>query len=106
MLRRWTAKSPGWAPPDRGPDQGHPQKYVDKAYVVWSCPMGLRWPGWDSQNQDFWNLCSQTLPAAPRPSSPASHGPLTPQGCLNLLFGRIAKISGRGVHWVALGSLV
>eukprot|EP00983_Pelagomonas_calceolata_P082518 1155955-Pelagomonas_calceolata.AAC.3 len=34
----------------------------------------------------------------------ASHTPRTLQGCLNFLFGRLAKVSGRGLRWAGRGS--
>eukprot|EP00983_Pelagomonas_calceolata_P017765 557628-Pelagomonas_calceolata.AAC.2 len=83
--------------------QGHPQNCADEACVVWSCSRGLRWPGWESQNQNLWNLCYQILPAAPQHQPLPSPAPLTLQGCLELLFGRLAKVSGQGVPWVGLG---
>eukprot|EP00983_Pelagomonas_calceolata_P054023 1143533-Pelagomonas_calceolata.AAC.1 len=49
--------------------QGHPQKYDTEVCVVWSCSGDLgRWPGLESQNQNFLNLCFQTLHATPHRS--------------------------------------
>eukprot|EP00983_Pelagomonas_calceolata_P071759 1151392-Pelagomonas_calceolata.AAC.6 len=47
---------------------------------------------------NFLSQQTSTVPAT------ASHAPLTPQGCLNFLIERLAKVSGQGVRWVGLDS--
>eukprot|EP00983_Pelagomonas_calceolata_P020584 647697-Pelagomonas_calceolata.AAC.3 len=48
-----TVKFPERATSRPRTQQGHPLEYADEACVDWSCSEGLRWLGWESQNQYF-----------------------------------------------------
>eukprot|EP00983_Pelagomonas_calceolata_P021420 671430-Pelagomonas_calceolata.AAC.1 len=75
--------------------QEHPIRYADEVCATWSCSRGLRWPGWESQTQNFWNLCSQIKTAAPR--SPKLGCP-DKKFCLASLpsFGADGRLAGSG----------
>eukprot|EP00983_Pelagomonas_calceolata_P078741 1154358-Pelagomonas_calceolata.AAC.7 len=48
-----------------------------------------------SGQEDFQKICTA--------SATASHAPLTLQGYQAVLFGRVAKVSRRGVRWAGQG---
>eukprot|EP00983_Pelagomonas_calceolata_P099052 1158418-Pelagomonas_calceolata.AAC.11 len=103
MVRRWTAKSLDRITPRPPTQQGYSQKN-DEVYVDWSCSGGLRWPGWESQNQNLVVFPTKLCPLHPssriacktrcKDSYDTSHclsWPLTQQGCQAVLFERPAK---------------
>eukprot|EP00983_Pelagomonas_calceolata_P085348 1156532-Pelagomonas_calceolata.AAC.15 len=106
LVCRWTAKFPERSTPKHPTQQDHPQKYADKVGLTGPVPGGLRWPGWESQYQNFVVFLLPTLPLAPQnptPPATASHAPLTLQGCQAVLQGSLTKVSGSGVRWVGQG---
>eukprot|EP00983_Pelagomonas_calceolata_P119304 1160590-Pelagomonas_calceolata.AAC.11 len=75
-------------------------EYPMKGFTGSACQVSGWMVGWLAQVKN----CQQKFPK--HLHSTASHTLLTLQGCQAVLFGRAAKIPGRGVPWAGQGSQV
>eukprot|EP00983_Pelagomonas_calceolata_P047342 1140596-Pelagomonas_calceolata.AAC.2 len=126
MVRRWTAKSPKQATPRPRTQLGHPQNYPGEVcWLELLRGPEMTWLGESKTTKGLLSIFARCIPGHQNLAAPtkradgrlagsvqelpaklvanvsiapatASHGPPTLQGCLNFLFGRLAKFQSGG----------